>query len=212
MDRVQTLDRVRTYGLAGAGGLLVVVGVLVILNLQSGAPRPPMITTGLLIAALLLIVSVIAVLGVRRRSGVLLAASGLSALIPAWLSVALLPLAVVAAMLLLAAARAERPTRRAEWSVAFAIVGLNLMALAFLLSLTETRCWVGYPIANGYRWEVVAELLASGPFGGAGQPVVGGCDERVPTTAAIGLVTVLGIGALAIAVAAPRPTKDLPGS
>jgi hypothetical protein len=206
------MDRVRTYGLAGVGGLLVVVAVLVMLNLQNGAPRPPMITSGLLIAGLLLVLAAIAALGVRRRSSALLTAAGLSALVPAWLSVALLPLAVVGALLLFAATRADRPAGRTEWLVAIAIVGLSLASLASLLSLTETRCWVGFSAPDGYSWEFVGESQASGPFGGPGQPVVGGCDEGVPATAAIGLVAVLGISGLAIAArgaAAPpgRPAR-----
>jgi hypothetical protein len=199
------MDRVRTYGLAGVGGLLVVVAVLVMLNLQNGGPQPPMLTSGLLIAGLLLVLSAIATVGVRRRSSVLLTAAGLSALVPAWLSVALFPLAVVAALFLIAAARADRPTERGAWLVAVAIVAVNVASLASLLSLTETRCWVGFPASAGYRWEFVPELQASGPFGGPGQPVVGGCDEGVPTTAAIGLVAVFGIGALAVAFSPRRP-------
>jgi len=208
---VASMDRVRTYGLAGAGGLLVVVVVLVMLNLQNGAPRPPMITSGLLIAGLLLVLAAIAALGVRRRSSALLTAAGLSALVPAWLSVALLPLAVVGALLLFAAARADRPTARAQWLAALAIVALSVASLASLLSLTETRCWVGFSAPDGYSWEFVGESQASGPFGGPGQPVVGGCDEGVPTTAAIGLVAILAIGALALAAAMPLRARARPG-
>jgi hypothetical protein len=179
--------------------------VLGIAGRDAGDVAPPEATPrGLVLGLLFSVPAMIAAIGVRRRDAVLLAAAGLAALLPAWLSVATLPLVIPAALLLVASGSATRPGRRRQWLVALAVVGLQAGAIAGLLGTTEPRCWVAYPAGDGYEYRFVPVSNQGQEMGGPGQPVAGGCDGGALTQRGVALSSVLAVGALAVAFGVPK--------
>jgi hypothetical protein len=199
------MDRVLTYGLAGVGGIFVVATVVLgIAGRDAGDVAPPeAIPRGLVLGLLFSVPAVIGAIGVRRRDAVLLAAAGVAALAPAWLSVATLPLVIPALLLLVASGSATRPGRARQWLVALAVVGLQAGAIAGLLGTTEPRCWVAYPSGGGYEYRFVP-VYEGLEMGGPGQPVAGGCDGGALTERGVALAGVLGVGALTVAFGVPK--------
>lgn len=204
------MDRVRTYGLAGAGGVFVIATVVVALGTRSDSDvsPPEVVPRGLVLGLLFVVPAIVGLLGVSRRDPVLLAAAGVAAVAPSWLSVATLPLILPGVLLLAASAGATRTEPRSRWLVALLIVGLQVGALAALLGTAENRCWVAYPSAGGYTYQFVAESESSPVMGGAGQPVAAGCDGGSFTEAGVGLAGVLAVGSLALAFGAPSRRRE----
>ena len=185
--------------------MFVIATIVVALGSRSDSEfsAPEAVPRGLVLGGLFVVPAIVAALGVLRRDAVLLAASGIAALAPAWLSIATLPLIIPALLLLIASGAAPRPQRAAGWILALAIVGLQVGALAALLGTTETRCWVAYASGEGYVYRVVPEPETSQTMGGPGQPVGGGCDGGSLTERGATLAGVLAVGALAIAFGLP---------
>ena len=204
------MDRVRTYGLAGAGGVFVIATVVVALGSRSDAEfsAPEAVPRGLVLGGLVVVPAIVAVLGVWRRDAVLLAAAGLAALAPSCLSVATLPLILPGVLLLAASAAAAPRGSASRWLVALLIAGLQIGALVALLSTTENRCWVAYESAGGYVYRTVPESEGSQTMGGPGQPVAGGCDGGTLTERGVGVAGVLALGALAIVFGAPSRRRE----
>jgi len=200
------VDRVRTYGLAGVGGIFVIATVVVgIAGRDGGGLSPPeTIPRGLTLGLLFGVPAVIAAIGVRRRNAVLLAAAGLAALAPAWLSVATLPLVIPAVALLVAAASATRPERFVGWLLTVAIVALQVGALVAIFSNTEQRCWLAYESPTGLVYRQATEAESHGPFGMPGGPVGSSCDSGALTEQGAALAGVLSLGALALALGLPK--------
>lgn len=205
------MDLVRTFGLAGAGGIFVVATIVFAIGARDEGFGPPeAVARGAVLGLLFAVPAVIAATGVARRSAPLLAAAGLAALAPAWLSVATLPLVIPALLLLIAAGRAMHPERRAGWLVTIAIVVLQVGALVALFSNTEQRCWLAYESPAGLVYREATEAETRGLFGLAGGPVGGGCDGGALTERGVALAAVLAIGALAFAAASSRRRREVP--
>lgn len=204
------MDRVRTYGLAGVGGIFVIATIVFAIGARDEGYGPPeAVPRGLVLGLLFAVPALIAAIGVAGRSAPLLAAAGLAALAPAWLSVATLPLVIPALLLLFAAGRAMRPERRAGWLVTIAIVALQVGALIALFSNTEQRCWLAYESPAGLVYREATEAETRGLFGLAGGPVGGGCDGGALTERGVALAAVLAIGALAFAGASSRRRREV---
>ena len=206
------MDRVRTYGLGGAGGVLVIATVVFAIGSRSGGDPPPpeALPRGLVIGLLLAVPALIAAIGVRRRDAVLFAGAGGASLAPAWLSIATIPLVIPALMLLIAGGSAVRPARARRWLVALALVGLQVGAIFALFGTTEQRCWLGYDSPSGLVYRPATEAKVGGPMGLPGGPVAGGCDGGALTERGVAMAGVLAIGALAVAFGAPRPRPLIP--
>ncbi|MCI0344081.1 MAG: hypothetical protein L0221_01375 [Chloroflexi bacterium] len=205
------MDRVRTYGLAGVGGILVIPTIVFAIGARDEGYGPPETVPRAFVLGLLFAVpAVIAALGVARRSAPLLAAAGLAALAPAWLSVATLPLVIPALLLIVAAASAARPERRSGWLVAIAIVALQVAALVAVFTNTEQRCWLAYESPGGLIYREASEAETHGLFGLPGGPVGGGCDGGALTERGVALAAVLSLGGLALAFASRRRTAVQP--
>ena len=205
------MDRVRTYGLAGVGGVFVVATVVVgIAGRDAGELSPPeVIPRGFVLGLLLGVPAVIGAIGVRRRDAALLVAAGLAALVPAWLSVITLPLVIPAVALLVAAANATRPERLTGWLLTVAIVALQVGALVAPFTNTEQRCWLAYESPAGLVYREATEAESHGPFGLPGGPVGSSCDGGALTERGVALAAVLAIGALALVGASSRRRREV---
>ena len=203
------MDRVRTYGIAGAGGVFVITTVVVALGSRSGEVVPPgTLPRGLVLGALLIVPAIVALLGVARRDAVLLAAAGLAALAPAWLSMVTFPLVIPAVLLLVAGAAAVRPPSGRRWLLVLVIVALQAGAIAALFGMTETRCWLAYDSPTGLVYRSATEAETHGPMGGLGGPVAGGCDGGSFTERGIALAGVLVGGVIAVSFGAPSRRRE----
>jgi hypothetical protein len=85
-----------------------------------------------------------------------------------------------------------------------AVVGLMTGAYVGLLANTETRCWLGFDTPTGLVYRDATEAETQLPIGGPGGPVAAGCDGGALTVRGAGLAAALAIGAVALAVVAPR--------
>ena len=199
------MDRVRTYGLAGAGGVVVVAALVFDLGSRSGGDfhPPEVVPRGLAIGLLLLGPAIVALVGVGRRDAVLLAAAGLASLVPSWLSLATMPLAICALLLFVASASASRPEHAARWVIGLAIAGLQVGAIGALLGTTESRCWLIYNSPNGEIYRRATEAEAQQSFGLPGGPIGSRCDSGSLTELGLALAGVLAAGGLALAFGAP---------
>ena len=200
------MDRVRTYGLAGVGGTLVIAAIVfAVANRSDSDLAPPeAINRGIVLGLLIALPAAIAALGVWRRDRVLFIAAAAATLPFAGLSVVTLPLFITALMFILAGAAAAGPRRRARWLQAVAIGVLQVGAIASLWGTTETRCWAAYPSGSGYEYRFVPTSNEGLEMGGPGQPVAGGCDGGALTERGAAVAGVLVIGELAIAVMSAR--------
>jgi len=205
------MDRLRTFGLAATGGVLVVATIVLVVGSQSGGDIGPPETAprGLVLGLLVSVPAVIGFVGVRRRDPVLLiAAAGASLGAGLTLaSIVTLPLVIPALLFVLAAVGGTAPARRATWIVAVAIAGLSLGALVGLVANAETQCWVAYPSDGGYVYRQVPEAETQQVMGGAGMPVAAGCGGGALTVRGVGLAAVLAIGSIALAFGAPKPRQ-----
>jgi hypothetical protein len=200
------MDRLRTFGLAGAGGIFVISAVVTALGTRAdgGSPGPPTIPRGIVIGLLLAVPAIVALVGVRRRDRVLLTAAGFAVLAPFWLSYATLPLVIPGLLLFVAAGAATQPTDVERWLVAFAIVGLEVGAIWALLGNTETRCWLAYETADGgLVYQPATPGVEGQILGLPNGPVASGCDGGALTERGAALAGVLAIGALAVAFGVP---------
>ena len=208
------MDRLRTFGLAAAGGVAAVATIVFVVGSQSGGDigPPETVPRGLVLGLLVSVPALIGLLGVVRRDPVLLiAAAGASLGAGLTLaSIVTLPLVIPALLFVLSAVGGTAPARRATWIVAVAITGLSLGALVGLVANTETQCWVAYPSGDGYVYRQVPEGETQQQMSGAGQPVGGGCDGGALTVRGIGLAGVLAIGSITLAFGAPKPRQPEP--
>ena len=210
------MDRVRTFGLAAVGGVFVIATVaLGAAGRNSDEIQPPeVVARGAVLVLLFLVPALLGAVGVRRRSSVILLGAAIATLVAAPLSVATIALAIPALLFVVAGASATRPARGATWLASAAIGALQIGAIVGLLSTTEMRCWVAYPSGSGYVYRTVPTTDAGHTMGGPGQPVAGGCGGEL-TESGAALAGVLAIGAVAVALATPRPRgfplKSRPG-
>jgi hypothetical protein len=208
------MDRLRTFGLAAAGGVLAVATIVFVVGSQSGGDigPPAVVPRGLALGLLVSVPAIIGLLGVVRRDPVLLiAAAGASLGAGLTLaSIVTLPLVIPALLFVLAAVGGTAPARRATWLIAGAIVGLQIGALVGLVANTEAQCWVAYESDTGLVYRQVSEAETQQLMGGAGLPVAGGCDGGALTVRGVGLAAVLVIGSIALAFGAPRPLQPQP--
>ena len=210
------MDRVRAFGLAAVGGVFVIATVVLgVAGRNSDEIQPPeAVPRGVALGLLFLVPAIVGTVGVRRRSSVVLLGAGIATLAAVPLSVATVALAIPALLFIAAGASAAPPTRGATWLAAAAIVALQIGAIVGLLSTTETRCWVAYQSGGGYVYRTVPTTDAGQTMGGPGQPVAGGCGGEL-TERGAALAGVLAIGAVAVALATPRPhgfpLKSRPG-
>jgi len=208
------MDRVRTFGLAAAGGV-VAVAIIVLVGAsrsEDGVGPPPEIPRGVVLALLFSVPAVVGLVGVRRRNRALLLAAAAS-LVPASLSTLTLPLIIPAVLFLGAAFDSNAAVQRNTWLIAAAIVALQVGSLAGLLANTENRCWVAYEGPGGLVYREVSEVEYQQVKDGPSPPVDGGCNSGSLTVRGVGLAAVLAIGSIALAVAAARPplqTTDEP--
>lgn len=200
------MDGLRTFGVAGVGGSVVIALVPAVVAAQAPAlmAPPDPIPRWLVLGLIMLVPAVVGAIGVRWRNRAVLVASAGACLPVSILSIATLPI-VIPALLFLAAARAAGPTApRRSWLAAVAIVVLVGSSLFGLITSTETRCWLAFEGPSGMEFRIVTEADAGQPLGGPGGPVAAGCDGGQFAARSVGLAAVLGAGAVAVAFAATR--------
>jgi hypothetical protein len=197
----------RVLGRGAIGGVLVIalVPALVALRPVSDLEPPEALPRWLVLGLLIAVPAVVGFVGLRRGDPALLVAAGLACLPLMFVSVATFPL-VIPALLFLAAARGtRRRSRPLTFLAAVLIVGLVTGSLFGLLSTTETRCWLAYEIDGQRVYRDATPLEAEGPIGGAGGPFAAGCAGGSLTPQGILIATLLGGGAVALAITAPKP-------
>lgn len=207
------MDRTRAYGLGACGGVVVValVPLLVALSDRDEIGPPDVFPRWLVFGLLFLVPGIVGALGVRRRDAALLVGAAGATVPIGFLSVATMPILIPALLFVAAAAATQAATARRAWLVAVAVVGLTIGALGGLLANTETRCWLAFATPTGLAYRVVPEAETEKPIGGPGGPVAAGCDGGTLTVRGAGLAAVLAIGAVALAVVAPRPRQPAAG-
>ena len=201
------MDQVRAYGLAACGGVGVVafVPLLVAARAPAGIGPPETLPRWLVLGMVIAAPAIVGAIGVRRRDRALLIAAAGLCLPLSMLSVATLPLAIPALLFLVAALSAEAALPRSAWLVTVAVVGLGVGSLVGLLDNTETRCWLAFDTPTGLAYRDATEAETEQPIGGPGGPIAAGCDGGALTIRGVGLAAVLAIGAVGLAIAAPRP-------
>ncbi len=200
-------DPARVLGLAAAGATVAISMVIAWAGSRSDgdvAP-PPWLSRSLLLAVLLCTPAVSGFIGAWRRDRALLVGAAVGTLIWIPLSFAAIPFAIPAILFLGAAFGSASRSRWQTWLIALAIAALGAAAMVGLVMTSEQRCWVAYPGAAGLIYKDASEAETQQPKGGPGQPIANGCDDGVVTLRGVGLAAVLAIGAVALAVAAPRP-------
>jgi hypothetical protein len=208
------MDRARTYGRGACGGVVIVAFVPLLVAFENrDAIGPAEIPPRWLVLGLLILVpAIVGALGVRRRDGALLVAAAGACLPIGVLSVATMPILIPALLFLVAAPATGTAVRRRTWLVPVAIVGLTIGAYAGLLVNTETRCWLGFESPTGIVYRDATRAETELPIGGPGGPVAAGCHGGALTVRGAGLAAVLAIGAVALAVVAPRPIRRYPAA
>lgn len=204
------MDRARAYGLGACGGVVIVAFVPLSIALGNPDAIGPAeaIPRWLVLGLLILVPAIIGFLGVRRRDASLLVAAAGACLPIGVLSVATMPILVPALLYLIAASATRSAAARRAWLMPVAVSGLMIGAYAGLLANTETRCWLGFDTPAGREYRDATEAETERPIGGPGGPIAAGCDGGALTVRGTGLAAVLAIGAVALAVRAPRPRSN----
>lgn len=200
------IDRAWVFGIAASGGVVVITLVISASAARSGGDiGPPSASLRSVVVGLLLVLpGIVGLIGALRRDRALLVGAALGCLVVVPLSYAALPYPIPAAMFLFAATDPSCSARRWTWLIGAAIVALALGSFAGLLANTEERCWVAFERTNGLVYQDVVEAETH-ELGGPGGPIAAGCDGGALTARGVALAGALWIGAVGLAIAAPRP-------
>ena len=197
------------FGRAAIGGVLVIASVplLIALGPVSSLEPPETIPRWLVLGILIALPAVVGWIGLRRADAALLVAAGFACLPLMFMSIATFPLLIPAVLFIASATQARQRPRPATALAGVLIVGLVVASLTALLTTTETRCWLAFETAGGgYVYRDATADEAEGPIGGpGGGPIAAGCAGGALTLDGIALAALLGVGSVALALAAPLP-------